>query len=147
MNISERGLALIKESEGCELIAYRDAVGVLTIGYGHIGPDVRDGMMITQARADELLREDVRDAEKCVGNLVSVPLTQGQFDALVDFSFNLGCGRLRGSTLLRLLNDADYSGACAQFAVWTKGRVNGKLVDLPGLMKRRSREAELFSAG
>ncbi len=142
MNISEAGLDLIKKSEGLELSAYRDAVGILTIGYGHTGEEVRPGMMITPEEADDFLRGDVMECEVCIEEHVTVDLTQGQFDALCSFIFNLGCAAFTRSTLLRLLNEEDYDGAEQQFHRW----VNAGGVKLAGLVTRRAAEAEMFRA-
>lgn len=142
MNISEEGLALIKKHEGLELTAYKDAVGVLTVGYGHTGDDVRPGMIITPEEADQLLRDDISEVEACIEDKVQVDLTQGQYDALCSFIFNLGCGAFERSTLLRLLNEADYAGAAQQFGRW----VNAGGKPLAGLVRRRGEEADLFNA-
>ena len=141
MQISKAGLDLIKQFEGLYLQAYRCPAGVPTIGYGHTA-GVAMGQTITQQQADDYLRRDVRQFERAVSRLVRVPLTQGQFDALVSFAFNLGEGALAQSTLLRLLNAGDYAGAAAQFDRWNKagGRV------LPGLVRRRAAERALFEA-
>ena len=141
MQISKAGLDLIKQFEGLYLKAYRCPAGVPTIGYGHTA-GVAMGQTITQQQADDYLRRDVRQFERAVARLVTVPLTQGQFDALVSFAFNLGEGALAQSTLLRLLNAGDYAGAAAQFDRWNKagGRV------LPGLVRRRAAERALFEA-
>ena len=144
MRTSEAGLDLIRESEGCRLTAYPDPASggdPWTIGYGHTGADVTPGKVITQDEAERLLEEDVDTFERGVMRLVKVGLTQGQFDALVCFSFNLGLGALQQSTLLRLLNTGDYDGAAAQFLRWDKagGRV------MAGLTKRREAEKELFA--
>lgn len=141
MQISKAGLDLIKQFEGLYLKAYRCPAGVPTIGYGHTA-GVAMGQVITQQQADDYLRRDVRQFERAVERQVSVPLTQGQFDALVSFAFNLGEGALAQSTLLRLLNAGDYAGAAAQFDRWNKagGRV------LPGLVRRRAAERALFEA-
>ena len=141
MQISKAGLDLIKEFEGLYLKAYRCPAGVPTIGYGHTA-GVAMGQTITQQQADDYLRRDVRQFERAVERQVSVPLTQGQFDALVSFAFNLGEGALAQSTLLRLLNAGDYAGAAAQFDRWNKasGRV------LPGLVRRRAAERALFES-
>ena len=141
MQISKAGLDLIKQFEGLYLKAYRCPAGVPTIGYGHTA-GVAMGQTITQQQADDYLRRDVRQFERAVARLVTVPLTQGQFDALVSFAFNLGEGALAQSTLLRLLNTGDYAGAAAQFDRWNKagGRV------LPGLVRRRAAERALFEA-
>ncbi len=142
MNYSEAGLELTEQSEGCRLVAYRDSAGVLTIGYGHTR-GVVEGMTCTQAQAEAWLREDIHAAIADVNRLVKVPLTQGEFDALVDFDFNLGGGALRGSTLLRLLNDGDHAGAAEQFERWSKA--GGHV--LAGLLRRRlAEEAEFKGA-
>lgn len=140
MTTSKNGYALIRASEGIRLFAYRDSTGVWTIGYGHTGNDVTPGLMITGIQADALLRQDVAVCERAVTALVKVPLTQGQFDALVDFVFNLGAASLRQSKLLRLLNASDYVGASSQFIRWNKA--GGKV--LAGLTKRRLAEQQLF---
>jgi lysozyme len=137
--MSEAGLAIIKASEGLRLKAYRDTGGVLTIGYGHTGTDVKPDMVITEARADELLREDVAEAEADVRRLCPVT-TQSQFDALCSFTFNLGGAQLKTSTLRRLHNEGNYAGASDQFSRWVFD--NG--VKLNGLVKRRAAEARLY---
>jgi lysozyme len=139
MNVSEAGLALIRECEGFRSEAYRDAVGVWTIGYGHAG-NVHAGDRITPEQGRSLLREDAGCAEDAVARLAIVTLTQGQFDALVSFAFNLGAAALEGSTLLRKLNAGDVAGAAAEFPKWCHA---GNAV-LPGLVTRRARERALF---
>ena len=139
MNIGSAGIALIKEFEGCRLQAYQDSVGVWTIGYGST-TDVGPGQAITQAEAEDRLLEDLKHAETCVNGAVTVPLTQHEFDALVAFVFNLGCGNFRKSTLLRKLLDSDFDGAALEFRRWDKA--GGQV--LAGLTRRRAAEAELF---
>ncbi len=140
MNISNKGINLIKQFEGLELKAYKDSVGVLTIGYGSTGPHVTVGMTITESQAETLLKKDLSRFEKGVDDLVTVPLNQNQFDALVSFSFNLGLGNLKSSTLLRKLNSLDYIGAANEIPRWDKA--GGKI--LKGLTRRRLAEKELF---
>lgn len=139
MHISQKGLDLIKSFEGLRLSAYRCPADIPTIGYGTTA-GVKMGDTITKERAEDLLRADVKRFEDQVLRLVKVPLTQGQFDALVSFTYNLGAANLGNSTLLRLLNAGDYKGAAAQFDRWTKA--GGK--ELPGLVKRRAAERALF---
>lgn len=141
--ISDKGLQLVKHFEGCYLKAYKCPAGVLTIGYGHTGPDVKPGMEITQAQADDLLRLDIERFEKAVRDCVKVPLEQNQFDALVSFAFNCGAGALQKSTLLKKLNAGDVIGAVQEFHRWNKG--GGKV--LAGLVRRRAAEAHLFATG
>jgi lysozyme len=137
---SDAGIALTKGFEGLRLTAYRDSAGVLTIGYGHTGPDVTEGMTIDEAEAEALLLADVQGAVNCVNRAVTATITQNQFDALVDFCFNVGCGALLNSTLLRKVNAADFAGAAAQFALWV--HAGGEV--LAGLVRRRKAEAEMF---
>jgi lysozyme len=120
MQVSERGLDLIKKWEGLRLVAYLDAANppVWTIGYGST-VDVAPGMKITQVQAEERLKKDVHFAENCVNKLVTVPLLQQEFDALVSLVFNIGCGNFRSSTLLRLINEGD-DDAGMEFRKWTR---------------------------
>lgn len=144
MKTSDRGVALIKAHEGLRLQAYQDPVGVWTIGVGHTTaagpPKVERGMKITEAGADAILRQDLAKFEGYVSSAVKVPLNQNEFDALVSFTFNLGPGNLRSSTLLKKLNSGDRAGAADEFGKWT--RAGGKV--LPGLVKRREAERALF---
>ena len=140
MRISEKGLALIKSFEGCKLEAYQCSAGVWTVGFGHTGPEVERGVVITADEAEMFLERDLAKFEKCVEGMLLVKVTQGQFDALVSFAFNLGCGALKGSTLLRLMNQEKPEEAALQFARWNKA--GGK--ELAGLTRRRQAEAELF---
>lgn len=139
---NDAGIALIKRFEGCELKAYRCPAGVWTVGFGHTGPDVRAGVVITAARADELLRRDLARFEAGVARLVRVPVTPNQFGALVSFAYNVGLGNLAASSLLRKLNRGDYTGAAGEFGKWTKAAGRA----LPGLVRRRAAERELFEA-
>ena len=140
MNTSKLGLNLIKGFEGFRARAYVCPAGVLTIGYGHTGKDVKPGMTITEPRGVELLAQDVGRFERAVERLVKVPLAQNQFDALVSFTYNVGEGNLQSSTLLKKLNAKDYSGAAAQFDRWNRG--GGKV--LTGLVRRRAAERKMF---
>jgi lysozyme len=130
----------IKTAEGLRLTAYKDGGGVWTIGYGHTGADVREGLTIPLSEAERLLTRDLRVAEGHVNEAVKVKLTQNQFDALVSFVYNVGGGAFRSSTLLKLLNAGDYEGAANQLPRWNKD--NGKVVN--GLTNRRHEERELF---
>jgi lysozyme len=145
------GMQLLEDSEGCILYAYDDEndkriepgdpiLGTLTIGFGHTGHDVHPGQTITQAEADSLLAADLHCFEIAVNNMVTHDITPNQFSALVDFAYNEGAGSLKGSTLLRLLNQGDTGGAADQFANWDEG--DGKV--LPGLVTRRADERALF---
>ncbi len=142
MKVSDEGIEMIKRFEGCKLVGYLDSVGVATVGVGHTGPKVYEGMHITQEEADELLRHDLEWVEKCINQHVTVELTQNEFDALASFVFNLGCGAFRKSTLLKKLNHGDRSGASREFHKWNHA---GHKV-LAGLTRRREAEAERFMA-
>lgn len=144
MQTSEKGISLIKEFEGCKLTAYQDSVGVWTIGYGWTQPvdgkPIRAGMTIKQQTAERLLKTGLVSYESDVSRLVKVGLTQGQFDALVSFTYNLGARSLSTSTLLRKLNAGDYAGAADEFLRWNKA--GGKVLN--GLTRRREAERALF---
>lgn len=140
MRLSSDGLRRLAILEGEELVAYPDTGGVLTIGFGHTGPDVKRGMRITRARAFALLRRDVRTAEAAVNKYVKVGLNRHRFDALVIFVYNIGVGNFRSSTVLRKLNARDYRGASAHLMDWVK--VKGRTVQ--GLVNRRRVEKALF---
>lgn len=139
MNISEKGLVLIKQFEGLRLDAYQCSASVWSIGYGHTR-GVMPGDRITEDEAEDLLRQDTREAEQSVHRLVSVKLAQNQFDALVSFTFNLGAGALQRSTLLKRLNAGDYQAAAEEFLRWVYA--GGKR--LSGLIRRRAAEKALF---
>lgn len=140
MEASEILIEKLKEFEGLRLEAYRDAAGVPTIGYGHTGSDISEGDRITAYWAKELLRNDLGATEAAVRRL-HVARTQGQFDALVSFVFNLGIKRLQGSTLLKVIRKG---GSCHQirreFMRWVYA--DGK--KLRGLERRRAWEAKRF---
>lgn len=145
MKTSARGVEFISTHEGFAARVYNDH-GHPAIGFGH---DLRPGESfpdgITREQALALLASDVAWAEAAVNANVRVPLTQGQFDALVDFTYNEGSGAFAGSTTLRLLNAGDYAGAEAALAMWTKDRdPNGVLVTDPVLTARRRDEQALF---
>ena len=133
------GVNMIKSFEGLHLDAYYDAVGIPTIGYGHI-EGVYMGMSISEAEAEELLRQDLERFEVAVQDAVEVEINDDQFDALVSFCFNLGAGSLFSSTLLKLLNKGDYEKAADEFPRWNKA--GGQ--PLLGLTRRRLSERALF---
>lgn len=137
---SDAGFALTKKFEGLRLTAYQDQVGVWTIGYGHTGREVHGGLSITEDHADVLLESDIASAVVCVNRAVTAEISQCQFDALVDFVFNLGCARLLGSTLLRYVNAGEFDLAAAQFPLWD--HAGGVVV--AGLLARRNAEMSLF---
>ena len=133
----------IKQWEGLRLTAYKDSGGILTIGYGHTGPDVKAGMTITEAHAEMLLMRDLSRFEQSVERSVKVPLTDNQFGALVSFAYNVGTAAFERSTLLRKLNEGDYASVPSQLARWNK--VGGRV--LAGLTNRRAAETGLWATG
>ena len=143
MYVSPTGIAFPKSMEGCVLHSYADpgtGGAPWTAGWGHCGPEVHPNMTITQAQADAWLNADLARAGLVVNSLVHVYLNQNAFDACCDFVFNVGAGNFRSSTLLRLINAGDMTGAAAQFDRWTQG--GGHV--LPGLVRRRAAEKALF---
>ncbi|NJL51166.1 MAG: lysozyme [Hydrococcus sp. SU_1_0] len=139
MKLSEAGLSLIKSFEGLRLAAYQCSAGVWTIGYGHT-KTAKPGKCITLEQANKLLTEDVVGFEQAVRMLVKVPLNQNQFDALVSFAFNVGVSGFQNSQLLVSLNKGHYSVAAKQLMRW----VHAGKVRIPGLVRRRQREYDLF---
>ncbi|OMQ42138.1 lysozyme [Ensifer sp. 1H6] len=143
--INAAGLALVKQWEGLKTKAYRDVGGIWTIGYGHTSaagaPTVTPTMVITEARAEEILRADLAQFEERVARLVKVPLTDNQHAVLVSFDFNTG--RLGKSSLLKKLNAGDYDAVPAELMKWVNA--GGKRVK--GLVNRRAAEAGLWAKG
>ena len=144
MRMSAAGLATVKEFEGLRLKAYKCPAAVWTIGYGHTSaagaPIVNPDLVITKDEAEEVLARDMEQYEEGVRKYVKVDLTQGQFDALVDFAYNAGVGALAKSTLLKKVNAEKFDEVPAEFMKWTKG--GGK--ELPGLVRRRRAEVKLW---
>ena len=144
MKTSANGIAHIKEFEGFRGKRYLCPANKPTIGYGHVIVDSERATLwnveLTEDQATKLLMKDLVRFEDAVSAMVAVPLTQGQFDALVSFAYNLGEAKLRSSTLLKLLNAGDYEGARKQINRWVYS--NGK--KLEGLIRRRARETEMF---
>ena len=142
MQLSAAGLDLIKRSEGFRSKTYFDIAGHPTIGYGHrLDPKECYPNGICQTEADVILLWDVRTAEQAVTRLVTVSLTQGQFDALVDFAFNLGSGRLATSTLLRDLNAGNPDAAALQLLLWDHSGDH----EIASLKTRREAEYRLWT--
>jgi len=140
MKTGTKGIELIKHFEGCELEAYKCAAGVWTIGYGHI-KGVTSDSVITQEQAEQMLVEELNEYEGYINNMVTVPLSQNQFDALVSWVYNLGGGNLKASTLLKVVNSGEFNGVPEQIMRWNKA--GGKVLE--GLTRRRQAEADLFS--
>lgn len=145
MKLSARGLQEIKNSEGWRDSVYKDAVGLPTIGYGHL---IRKGenfpSRISKEYGERLLQQDLLRFEKRIHEIVKVPLNQNQYDALVSFLFNVGANALDNTTSLRILNQGNYKGFADRLLLWDKGMISGKLVSIAGLTARRIRERKLF---
>ncbi|KQN53195.1 lysozyme [Erwinia sp. Leaf53] len=143
MQISSNGVIRLKGEEGEELTGYLDSRGIPTVGVGHTGKvdgkPVVLGMRISQVKSTELLLQDIQWVEKAINGSVKVPLTQNQYDALCSLVFNIGGPAFAGSTVLRLLNGKNYTGAADAFLMWKKA---GKDPDI--LLSRRRRERALF---
>lgn len=146
MKTGTAGIELIKQFEGWRSRAYRDAVGVWTIGYGHTAmagaPRPVQGMTITKTQGEAILRTDLVKYERAVNNAVTVDLNQNQFDALVSFCYNVGPGNLRKSSVLKRTNAGLFGEVPGRLMLWNKagGRV------LRGLTRRRKAEGVLFMA-
>lgn len=118
ISISEQGLKRLEQREGKSNKAYKDVKRIWTIGVGHTGPHVCEGLAWTDEQIDDALRDDVKIAEDCINQVVTVVLTQNQFDALVSFIFNIGTTAFRRSTLLKDLNSGNYAQADKDFEMW-----------------------------
>lgn len=146
MNASQNCISLIKISEGFSAKPYPCPAGIPTIGYGSTryadGAPVKltDSPITENAAAAIVMATLNKEYVPAVSRYVTRPITQGQFDALVDFAYNAGVQNLRTSTLLKLVNAGDFKGAAKEFGKWTRG--GGKM--LPGLVKRREAERKLF---
>ncbi len=139
MTVNQAGIDLVKHFEGCSLVAYPDGAGIQTIGWGHT-QGVKEGDTCSQEQADAWLMENIESAAAGVSAVIDVPLNENQFAALVSFTFNLGIGSLRGSTLRKLINSGQTALAASEFLKWDK--VAGK--PSPGLQRRRQAEMDLF---
>jgi lysozyme len=146
MRISEQGLELIRSFEGLRLAAYRDVGGIWTIGYGHTSaaglPDVKQGMTITREEAARILARDAGQFAEGVAQRVKVTVSQAQFDALVSFAYNVGLRNFERSSVLKAVNESDFGAVPRRLALWTKAAG----IVLPGLIRRRAAEAELFAS-
>lgn len=144
MRLSSHGIAVAHYFESCKLTAYPDPGSKdgkpWTIGWGHTGPEVVKGLVWTQAQADAVFVQDLDKFERAVLKYVKVDLTQGQFDALVLLTYNIGADAFGKSTLVRMLNIQNYGAAAYQFERWNKN--DGKV--MRGLVRRRAAETCLF---
>jgi lysozyme len=142
MVYSDLGLSLLEREEALRLVGYPDGGKIATVGYGHTGPEVFVGMVITREQAIAYLRSDTAKAQAAVNKYVRVPLRQGQFDALVDFTFNVGIGAFANSHLLAAVNAGNFAQAEAEFNKWifVKGTVSA------GLQSRRAQEIKEFES-
>jgi lysozyme len=145
MRVTEEGLALIRRFEGFRAKAYRDPIGVWTIGYGHTSaagpPRVHKGLTISRREAEEILARDVEAFAEGVATSLRIVLNEAQFSALVSFAYNVGLGNFRRSSVLTMANRGDFAAVARRLALWT--RAGGRI--LPGLVKRRAAEGQLFS--
>lgn len=168
MRTSKKGVNFIKGFEGLELEAYMDIAGVWTIGYGHTSEALvksvmqqivglplkpfeyrhffaQDGKIVTTKElAEDLLRQDLKPRERAVRDLVSVPLNQNEFDALVSFVYNIGAEAFRKSTARKRLNRGDRIGAAEAMTWWNKATIDGVKREVLGLTRRRAAEKALF---
>ncbi|MEO0927259.1 MAG: lysozyme [Cyanobacteria bacterium J06643_13] len=145
--IPEIAVNLIKEFEGFKDYAYIDTDGTPVIGYGLSrinGVPVRIGDRITPSEADSALDAHLQEIQQELAKVVKVELTEQQLSALASISFNVGVGAIKNSTLLRKINAQDYAGAANEFLRWDKANMRGRLVQLPGLSRRRAAERNLF---
>lgn len=143
LRTSRAGLELIKSFEGFREAAARLPDGRWTIGYGHVR-SAREGVTISEQDAEDLLRYDMQGVEEAITSLVYAPLTQGQFDAIASLVFNISPGQFKDSEILRNLNAGEYIAAAAGFDAWRKARINGRLIVVDALVRRRAMEKAMF---
>lgn len=145
MKIDKTGINLIHKFESCKLKSYKahKSEKYYTIGWGHYGKDVKQGQTITKAKADELFNKDIKVFENGVNNLVKIKITQSMFNALVSFSYNVGLGALKNSSLLKYVNSKQFEKASNEFKKWNK--CGGEV--LKGLVRRREERKEFLRMG
>jgi len=143
LSVNQAGLAIIKDNEGLELIAYQGPDGGYHIGYGH-GADVVPGMTITATEAEELLIEDVAGIENAIRAAITVPLNDNEFSALVSFTYNVGTSAFWSSTVLTELNAGNRVAAADNLMMWNKMSRDGELIENMALTERRIGERKLF---
>lgn len=142
MNFNADGERLIKEFEGCKLQSYRDVIGILTIGYGHTGQDVRENMFITQDQAEVLLMQDIRLFVGKVTNILYAPMNDNQFSATVCFAYNVK--GWASTPLFGYLLRGEFETAQRHWLFYDKVTSNGQKIEVPGLKRRRQAELDLF---
>ena len=135
MRTSDQGLKILIDREAAKKNAYLDSVGVPTIGVGHTGPEVHMGLVWTDDQIKTAFAQDIQRFEDAVNGAATAALAQHQFDALVSFSFNVGVGAFKSSTLVKKINAGDFAAAAAQFDVWHIP---------PEITSRRNGEREQF---
>lgn len=145
LKTTQAGIDLIKFFEGFRSQAYLCPASILTIGYGHTGKDIYPNMVITEKEAEELLKKDLERFEKYVNNSVKRILIWNQFDAIVSFSYNTGY-RIKGN-LQKSINENNVRTTVYIMSQYNKANINGKLIVLKGLIKRREAETFLYSTG
>lgn len=145
--VSDVAVDLIKEFEGFESHAYIDTDGTPVIGYGLstiAGTPVRLGDRISPERADAALTAHLQEINRELRQIVTVDLSDRQLSALASISFNVGLNAIKNSTLIKKINAEDFTGAANEFLRWDKAHQRGRLVQMPGLARRRSAERQLF---
>ena len=145
MQMNERGMALLRQFEGCKLTAYLCPAGVATIGFGVTGPTIKLGMTITQAQADDMLAKALAPRGDALDLMLgTVETTPDEFSAMLCLLYNIGADNFRRSTVLARHLLGNHLGASKAFSLWNKARVQGVMTILPGLTRRRAAEAKLY---
>ena len=138
----------VRTQEGESLSAYKDSGGIWTIGVGHTGSEVVEGMLITERKSRELFARDMKRTADKLGARIHAPVSAKQYVAILSLAFNVGTGSVAGSNLVRQLNLGNERGAAAEFTNgWNTVKVNGVRKVIPGLTARRKRERALFEQG
>lgn len=145
MQINALGLALIKLFESYRLTAYQDQRGIWTIGWGHTGLEVTDGLTITQEQADNWLASDIARTTAALSRMIKTAINENQFSALTSLAYNIGTGNFAASSTLALVNDGNISDVPAHIEMWNRITVNSQSVIDTGLVRRRAAEVSLFN--
>lgn len=138
----------VRLQEGESLSAYQDSGGIWTIGVGHTGSEVVEGMLITERKSRELFVRDMKRTADKLAARIHAPVSSNQYVAILSLAFNVGAGSVAGSNLVRQLNAGNERGAAAEFTNgWNTVKINGVRKVIPGLTARRKRERALFEQG
>lgn len=147
MSVPQQAVDLIKDFEGFQSQAYKDIVGIWTVGYGFTGEDVKEGVRITPDQADQMLKDRLKYYARSVQQACTLTPSPFQLGAMTSLAYNVGVGNFQKSTLLKRHNSGQHEAAADQFLVWNKARISGVLQEVAGLTRRRVAERAMYIEG